>query len=69
MFIEWLAKIWSVNDQLPLTARLIVPVAHGATENRATYGAVEVASVTKKISVMYDSVPFWVPKMTILRCG
>lgn len=50
MLIEWLARLWAVNDPLPQTCDLLVPIAHGATShNRLTYGAYAVARKTAEI--------------------
>jgi hypothetical protein len=40
----WLAKKWAVNDALPKTIDLVVPVAPGSTTRRITTGSFMVAS-------------------------
>lgn len=45
-FVDWLASKWAVNDPLPRTCDLLVPVAHGAAKDRLTLGAENVAHKT-----------------------
>jgi hypothetical protein len=45
-FVDWLAAKWAVNDPLPRTCDLLVPVAHGATKDRLSIGAENVARRT-----------------------
>ena len=53
--IETLARWWAVNDEknLPATVDLIVPVAHGATKDCPTNGALVVTYTTSALLKKY----------------